>query len=143
MLDIDETSLSNYAGMTSAGFKAAGAVGPTVLGTATGIDATLDLYRFARAHGVAVFFITGRPSSLAGITSGNLKSAGYDKGWDGVSFKPGDKTTVDFKSGARADIQKKGYDLVLNVGDQESDLNSGHADRAFKYPNPFYCISDN
>jgi len=29
---------------------------------------------------------------------------------------------------------------VVNMGDQESDLTGGHADRAFKLPNPFYFI---
>jgi hypothetical protein len=31
---------------------------------------------------------------------------------------------------------------VVNLGDQESDLDGGHAERAFKLPNPFYFISD-
>jgi hypothetical protein len=35
-----------------------------------------------------------------------------------------------------------GYDIVVNAGDQESDLEGGHADRAFKLPNPFYFVSD-
>jgi hypothetical protein len=31
---------------------------------------------------------------------------------------------------------------VVNMGDQESDLDGGHADRAFKLPNPFYFVAD-
>jgi acid phosphatase len=31
---------------------------------------------------------------------------------------------------------------AVNIGDQESDLDGGHADRDFKLPNPFYFISD-
>ncbi len=33
-----------------------------------------------------------------------------------------------------------GYDVILNVGDQVSDLQGGHADRAVKLPNPMYSI---
>ena len=37
-------------------------------------------------------------------------------------------------------IEAQGYDIVANVGDQYSDLAGGHADRAFKLPNPFYFL---
>ena len=141
VLDIDETSLSNYDGLQASGFSSAGTVGPAIAGTGTAIAPTLDLYRFAKDHGVAVFFITGRPSAIQGPTETNLKAVGYE-GWDGLAFKPGDKTTKDYKAGERAAIEAKGYDIVANVGDQESDLDGGHADKAFKLPNPFYFISD-
>ena len=39
-------------------------------------------------------------------------------------------------------IEKHGYDIVANVGDQQSDLDGGHADGDFKLPDPFYFISD-
>ena len=48
--------------------------------------------------------------------------------------------TVPYKSGERAKIEQRGYRIIANVGDQESDLQGGHADRAFKLPNPFYFI---
>jgi hypothetical protein len=142
VLDIDETSLSNYSGLESSGFTAAGVAANSVSGTGTVIAPTLDLYRYARNAGVAVFFITGRPASLNATTEANLKSAGYDKGWDGVANKPPDKGTLEFKSGERAAVEGKGYDIIANVGDQESDLAGGHAERAFKLPNPFYFISE-
>ena len=62
VLDIDETALSNYAFLGD--FKnilaslAQGAIG----GTLPAIAPTLSLYDVARAKGVAVFFITGRPT---------------------------------------------------------------------------------
>ena len=39
---------------------------------------------------------------------------------------------IPFKSGQRAALEGQGYRIVANVGDQESDLVSGHADRSFK-----------
>jgi hypothetical protein len=50
--------------------------------------------------------------------------------------------TEAFKSGARAKIEQQGYDIAIDIGDQESDLDGGHADHDFKLPNPYYFISD-
>lgn len=142
VLDIDETSLSNYTGLLASGFSSTGTVTPAVTGTGTAIAPTLALYRDARSHGVAAFFITGRPSQIQSITEQNLKSQGYSQGWDGLSFKPSSSGTETFKSSQRAKIEQQGFDIALNIGDQESDLDGGHADRDFKLPNPFYFISD-
>jgi HAD superfamily, subfamily IIIB (Acid phosphatase) len=142
VLDIDETSLSNYTGLLASGFSSVGTVLPAATGTGTAIQPTLTLYRDARSHGVAVFFITGRPSQIQSITERNLASQGYDQGWEGLSFKPSSSGTEAFKSSERAKIEQRGYDIALNMGDQESDLDGGHADRDFKLPNPFYFISD-
>jgi putative acid phosphatase of HAD superfamily subfamily IIIB len=101
----------------------------------------LELYRDARARGVAVFFITGRPPQIRSSTETNLRM-GYDKGWDGLHMKPADTGTQAFKAGTRTTIDQRGFDIVANVGDQESDLDGGRADRAFKTPNPFYFIAD-
>ena len=145
VLDIDETSLSNYSCLSAADFKQATVALAQCLaaGTSPAIAPTKALYDRAVAKHVAVYFITGRPKSIPGVeqqTETNLKSAGYDK-WQGLVLNPSlGGPTIPYKSGARADIEKQGYRIVLNVGDQESDLAGGHADRAFKLPNPFYFI---
>ena len=41
---------------------------------------------------------------------------------------------------ARRTLAEQGYVIVLNMGDQESDLAGGHAERTFKMPNPFYRV---
>jgi hypothetical protein len=142
VLDIDETSLSNYAGLVASGFTATGSAGVIVSGTGTAIGPTRSLYRFARNHKVGVFFVTGRPDSLRAVTVRNLKAAGYGQGWKDLAMKPTDEAVKAFKSGERAAIERKGYDIVVNVGDQESDLDGGHADARFKLANPFYFIPD-
>jgi len=142
VLDIDETSLSNYTGLAAAGFTQVGNVINPVTATGKAIAPTLALYQRARSKGVAVFFVTGRPPQIAGITAMNLVNEGYDKDWDGLYTKPADAGTEAFKASTRADVERRGYDIVANVGDQESDLDGGHADRAFKLPNPFYFIAD-
>lgn len=72
------------------------------------------------------------------MTIENLEREGYG-GWAGLTLKPAGSTltTVAYKSGARAAIEQQGYRIVANIGDQYSDLAVGHADRAFKVPNPF------
>ena len=142
VLDIDETSLSNYTQLEANNFSnAAGAL--IVAATSTNqpaIAPTLDLYRQARAAGISVFAITGRPTLVQSLTMQNLANAGYTD-LQGVFFKPSSDATIPFKSGERAAIEQQGYRIVANVGDQESDLAGGHADRSFKLPNPFYFIS--
>jgi hypothetical protein len=51
------------------------------------------------------------------------------------------ETTIEYKSGARGQIAAQGYTIVLNVGDQWSDLRGvPEAEFNVKYPNPYYLI---
>jgi len=147
VLDIDETSLSNYQYLAATDFTGATAALTTSLfaATAPAIDPTLDLFNDARDMGVDVFFITGRPGTIPVVrdkTEENLTGAGYS-GWKELILNPGDAgSTVPYKSGAREQITDDGYDIVVNLGDQDSDLKGGFAEKAFKYPNPYYFIGD-
>lgn len=141
VLDIDETSLSNYTYLANADFKSAtGALAvAAVTATSPAIAPTLRLFNVAKRKGVAVFFITGRPTAIESQTESNLMSAGYS-GWKELILNPGGHSVIEYKSGARGDIEADGYRIIVNVGDQESDLAGGHAVRAYKLPNPFYFI---
>src|SRR4051812_47496284 len=140
VLDIDETSLSNYSAIVADGFT----FGPNSQAEATNevgkaIAQTLKVFNDAKARGIAVFFVTGRPESQRAVTEDNLRREGF-VGWQGLTLKPvgSTLTTVAYKSGARAAIEQQGFRIVANVGDQDSDLAGGRADRAFKIPTPFY-----
>ncbi len=144
VLDIDETSLSNYPDMLRLNFG--GTFGEIDNAENHGndpvIEPTLKLYNYAKANNVAVFFVTGRTDSSKDPTMKNLVNAGYQK-WDGLQLKPEnyhEKSASIYKIGEREKIEKLGYDIVLNMGDQESDLMGGHADKTFKLPNPYYFI---
>jgi hypothetical protein len=141
VLDIDETSLSNYTYLANSDFKNASAAlaTATVAASSPAITPTRKLFNLAKRKGVAVFFITGRPTAFQSQTESNLTSAGYS-GWKGLILNPLGQTVIEYKSGARAEIEAKGYQILLNVGDQESDLAGGNAVRAYKLPNPFYFI---
>src|SRR3954447_23541146 len=86
VLDIDETSLSNYAGMAAGGFTSTSSAVDVVAGTGKPIGPTRSLFRYPRRHKVAVFFITGRPGPLRAVTERNLRAAGYS-GWKDLILK--------------------------------------------------------
>jgi predicted secreted acid phosphatase len=153
VVDIDETALSNLPSIRANdyGFILTGPCdlprGPCGLLTWIGmaraepIKPVLGLVRLARERGVAVFFLTGRPERLRAATEANLKAAGYE--WTAVLLKPDDLTTssaVDFKAPERRKLQEQGYTIIVNIGDQRSDLDGGFAERTYKLPNPFYFI---
>lgn len=142
VLDIDETSLSNYADLSVRNFDASALAVSAVAAHGVAIGPTLRLYRYAIAHRVAVFFVTGRPPGIDSITKSNLRKAGFNRGWTALYEKPVNAGVERFKSSTRAAIRRRGYDILANVGDQQSDLDGGNADRAFKLPDPFYFISD-
>jgi len=146
VLDIDETSLSSYCEMKREDYGYLGAmwnawvVSPEA---SLAIPGTLRLFRDARAAGVAVFFITGRPDEQRAATIANLQTAGY-AGWAGLALRVGPEksmATAAYKASERKKIVDAGYRLLMNVGDQWSDLdNSPQAEINVKLPNPFYYL---
>jgi acid phosphatase len=153
VLDIDETSLSNWPAYKANGW---GRVvngpcnldqGPCglrawqALAQSKALGPTLELARRAKELGVAVFFISGRPPTLREATERNLREQGYQ--WDEVILLPAGAafaSAVDFKAPERRKIAERGYTIVLSMGDQESDLKGGYAERVFKLPNPVYFL---
>jgi acid phosphatase len=153
VLDIDETSLSNWPAYRVNGW---GRVlngecnleqGPCglrawqAMAQSKALKPTLDLDHRAKALGVAVFFITGRPSALQEMTEKNLREQGFE--WDGVILQPPGSSyasAADFKAPERKKIADQGYTIILSMGDQQSDLTGGYAERTFKLPNPVYFI---
>jgi predicted secreted acid phosphatase len=110
----------------------------------------------AAKMGFAIFGLTGRSDTQEEATLGNLDKVGYTPfnadnfytKWSGSNPQPSyitcaaaKCTTVEYKAGTRKHIEKDlGYDIVLNVGDQWSDLQGGYADRVLKLPNPTYNL---
>lgn len=145
VLDIDETSLSNWGEMDAANFEYVSEDFNAWVASAqaSGIPGTLRLYEEAKRLGVAVFFLTGRPESQRASTEANLRLAGYS-GWQQLIMRaPAEKgmTALAYKSAERAKIVAAGYRIALNVGDQWSDLRGRpEAEYSVKYPDPYYFI---
>jgi predicted secreted acid phosphatase len=141
VLDIDETTLTNLPHILADDF---GYIPETwdkwvASGQAHAIVPVQVVYDAAVRGKIDVFFITGRPESLRASTERNLREVGYDT-WTKVIYKPADpaSTTRGFKIDARRKLMQEGYVIIANIGDQDSDLAGGYAERTFKLPNPFY-----
>ncbi len=145
VLNIDETALSNYPAMKRFNFGGTPkeVIAAEQLGNDPAIPFTLALYDYAKSHGVAVFFITGRNEAQRSSTIKNLIVAGYQN-WNKLYMKPKKyhhRSLVHYKTEMRKKIDHMGFDIVLNIGDQFSDLKGGHADMDVKLANPYYSIS--
>jgi predicted secreted acid phosphatase len=155
VLDIDETALSNWEiiqrddfGRPIAGPATLASAGPwgwaewDQLGRDPAIEPTLEVFRVARAANVTVFFITGRPESQRAATERNLRAAGLGD-YAKLFMVPNDAhfaSAADFKTPVRIHIEKLGYTIIANMGDQPSDLLGGHAEKKFLLPDPFYRV---
>jgi len=155
VLDIDETSLTNWPNLLADnfGFVAEGScdllpAGPcgfnqwVLKSSAKAIEPARQLFNAAKANGVAVIFITGRPDKQREATILNLIHEGFD-GWTELRTRPNrdDLPNVQtYKAAERTKVEAEGYTIIANVGDQMSDLEGEHSGCHFKVPNPFYFI---
>ena len=143
VLDIDDTSLSSYDCLAAAEFDR-DVIGQSCVARADmpAIPQTLELFRVARAEGASVFFITGRRERFRSATVSNLRSEGYRGTWT-LTMRPNRQRRsqrAGWKARMRRSLARRGYRVLVNVGDQWSDLRGGGADRTFKLPNPMYTI---
>ncbi|HAT2146997.1 TPA: acid phosphatase [Legionella pneumophila] len=144
VLDIDETSLSNYDKMVKRDFTGSKEqIHKEILAAnSPAIKPMLTLYKNALKQGIKVFFVTGRQESERDATRANLIKAGYTK-WAGLYLRPNgysSSSIIPFKSKAREMIAKKGYTIIASIGDQYSDIQGGYTKKGFKLPNPFYYL---
>lgn len=144
VLDIDEAALSNWQEIEEMQFhydkshwlhweKSA---------QAPAIKPILKLYHYALENHVNVFFITGREESVRKVTEDNLNKVGYNA-YSAIYFTPENnpyKNSAYYKAAIRKKINDQGYQIVLSIGDQYSDLCGGYADVLVKLSNPFYYI---
>jgi predicted secreted acid phosphatase len=142
VLDIDETSVFNapclepidwnLSGLTTCAENGQGAVTPV-----------LALYKYARKQQVRVVMISGRLQALADVTTQELRRLGCSSGFQLVLMPPDytQSSVIPYKSAARAMVERHGYTILANVGDQRSDLAGGHSLRRHKLPNPVYVIT--
>jgi acid phosphatase len=144
VLDIDDTSLSNYPFYETTDLgHIPGLFDRWVQSAqAPAIESTLRVFQKARQLQVAVFFISGRREALRAATEQNLETQGFVV-WSGLVLRAmqDNRGTAEFKSSARQHIANQGYRILLNIGDQVSDLSGKPAaELSVKLPNPFYFI---
>ena len=162
VLDIDETSLANeFDGLVSpeTGYDAEAWAKWIEKAEAPPIRPALELFKAARDRDVEVFFITGRSREQLASTEENLRHAGYGYkgGWNAVFTEPRHEAAASggtaagsemlvfpeaaaYKTAARWSLMQRGYRIVVNMGDQLSDIEGGYAENTFRLPNPFYTV---
>lgn len=152
VLDVDDTSELTYGWEADSdfGFDEDAQEKQINAGNFPAIKPTRELTRWATDRGVRLYFLTGRPEHQRAATVRNLRNEGYPKPagvflqseGEAPSWLPcgSDCDTVQYKSGTREHIEKLGNTIVLNIGDQNSDLQGGHAKRGVKLPNPMYYL---
>jgi predicted secreted acid phosphatase len=156
ILDVDDTTLStyNYEVTHDFGFdpvENADYIHNHGMGPVFGM---VDLANYAHSLDIEVFYITGRPNATQREdTLRDLAAAGYpDVTSDHLYMRDRANpppylvfceptcTTTQYKSLTRKHIESLGFDIILNMGDQLSDLAGGFAHRTFKVPNPMYFL---
>lgn len=144
VFDIDDTLLSSYEFFHTQldfGYIPDRVDEWTNAANAPAIAPVCDLFNYAADQGITVFIITGRPESQLEATVANLELAGcgrYTELYMKTSLSP--SGTVEYKSQTRRQIQSDGYRIIVNIGDQWSDLDGGFSERTFKLPNHMYFV---
>jgi predicted secreted acid phosphatase len=143
VLDIDETALSNYPCLDEVDFELSGVATCVTQSRSVAMAPARRLVDAARRRKVAVVFITGAPEALEDARRANLRKAGF-RGPITVVGRPStsrESSVVPYKSGARRALVRRGYRILVNVGDQRSDLAGGSARATFLLPNRIYLTT--
>ncbi len=141
VFDLDETLLSNWQEIDSLGLGYSASVWEAWVadGKAPPIEPVRAVYRTAQKLGLEIYFITGRRERQRAGTEKNLRAIDCVAA-SALIMKPDDAkgSSAAFKTAARARLAAQGVVIIANLGDQESDLVGGYAERTFKLPDPFY-----
>lgn len=143
VFDVDETLLSNLPSMQELDFGYIPAEWNRWVeqAKAPALEPVQALFRRARELALETLVITGRRESERDATIRNLTAVGCGDFSRLVCRPDSDRgDAADFKRAVRARLVAESRVIVANIGDQESDLSGGHAERTFKLPGPFYLI---
>ncbi|MGD8305438.1 MAG: HAD family acid phosphatase [Ignavibacteria bacterium] len=144
IFDVDETVLDNYELAKLMGFGYVYKMNKEWNSEmkAPAITGVKDFYDFLLNKGFKIIFLTGRNFPEYDATYKNLKKAGYAV-FDTLITQIGDEKkmkALEFKSGKRAWLTERGYEIAGTVGDQWSDLEGKYHGIQVKIPNYLYEI---
>lgn len=141
VFDLDETLLSNWPTISAQDFGYVLTTWDTwvAAGNAPAIEPVLRFYRTVRQAKIDVIILTGRRERDRASTERNLREIGCGE-YAELVFKADEskEKTGAFKLAQRQRLVGEGRTIIANIGDQDSDLVGGYAERTFKLPDPFY-----
>ena len=140
VFDIDDTLESTYACAKKSNFDRTQTGICQANNEQTPIAPVWKLLKLAQKNKVSIVVITGRPQGIEPGTRQKLKEDGLKGKYTLVMRPNGDfgKPAKPYKTAARKAIAKKGYKILVNIGDQRSDLDGNPSGKKFKVPNPMY-----
>lgn len=105
------------------------------------IPEIVDLYNWCVKQGLSTCIITARTEKMRKITLSNLIRVGIRK-CDRLYMKSGKRDKIQYKSQCRKEILESGGIILLNIGDQESDLllpdgTYGYSSHCIKLPSTY------
>ena len=110
--------------------------------TPPAIKQTVALLQYAQSRGVAVVLMTGRKEAERATTNACMKRIGFTGYRQLILRSPAEArlSAQDYKSGHRRQLEQAGWNIMLSIGDQPSDMLGGSTDAGFLLPNPMYMI---
>ncbi|MFN3874080.1 MAG: HAD family acid phosphatase [Ignavibacterium sp.] len=144
VFDVDETALSNYeiSKRLDFGFDYKIVQDWVMSAKLPAIRQTLDFYNYLKSKGIKLIFLTGRQSEEYNATYQNLVEQGY-RDFDTIIVRSERERKIgaaDFKSQKRTELTDKGYEIIICVGDQWTDLEGDFTGIKVKLPNYLYEI---
>lgn len=144
IFDVDETALSNYeiSKRLDFGYDYKIVQDWVMSAKLPAIKQTLDFYNYLKSKGIKLIFLTGRQSEEYDATYQNLVEQGY-RDFDTIivrSERERKTGAAEFKSQKRKELTAKGYEIIICVGDQWTDLEGSYTGIKVKLPNYLYEI---
>lgn len=142
IFDIDEVCLNNlmYHGIDVKEF------GEGIYNYETGIiplnKECQALFNYIHENNISYSFITGRRDYIRDVTVRNLDMVGINK-YTYLFTCPNDyiEDIYKYKESCRKKITDDGLNIILNIGDQVSDIKGNYVGQSFLIFNPFYITN--
>jgi len=147
VFDMDETLISELSLMQSWDWGWNDFIIEKALNTINfpSLKPVLDFYTYCQNRDIPCYIITSRREKYRDSTVQCLSFAGYNN-YKLIlrQNKENDiyKTIQEFKIAQRKYIYSDNKRILINIGDQQTDLNGGYSENIIKLSNPFYLITE-
>lgn len=142
IFDVDDTALSNYeiSKRLDYGYDYQIIQDWVLSAKLPAIKQTLDFYNYLKSKGVRLIFLTGRNIEEYDATYRNLVEQGY-KDFDTIIVRSDQERKLGaahFKTQKRKELTEQGYEIIICVGDQWTDLTGDYTGIRVKISNYLY-----
>ncbi|AFH47870.1 Class B acid phosphatase [Ignavibacterium album JCM 16511] len=142
IFDVDDTALSNYeiSKRLDYGYDFQIIQDWVMSAKLPAIKQTLEFYNYLKIKGVKLIFLTGRNIEEYDATYRNLIEQGYTDFDTLIVRSEQDRKlgAAQFKSQKRKELIQNGYEIIICVGDQWTDLEGDYTGIKVKLPNYLY-----